>query len=336
MVTVKKLSMVIAAMVIAVAVFSACFLSLKPAHASPLSTEVANLNSKPHTDSQVYGKFGEYVVLPEEKAARPRYSLAGLKFTFLATGAETGGKFTMYEFTTPAGKGLPLHYHTVQDEGYVILEGDATVQTGGVVNPSPPGTFGYLPKHGIHNYLNAGNTQSRTLGSVFPGTIEPYFKEAAQSLTDEKAPVPPSDYESQKTIAKKHGIVFVDNSDASKPTPLKQYHEHHIVDPEKKASIAKSYIGEAEYTLVASSEQTGGNFTQFEITAKPDSVFPLQYKTQGDVGFYVLEGELTLQMDGLTKVAPAGSFGYCPKQAICKTANLGTTSVKVMSFALKD
>jgi glyoxylate utilization-related uncharacterized protein len=117
------------------------------------------------------------------------------------------------------------------------------------------------------------------------------------------------------------------------PTPL-QKHQHIIVQPQDKADRPKYSREGAEFTVLARKEETGNVFTQFEITAKPGSKFPLQLDTKGNVAFYVEDGELTIKDNGVTTVMPARSFGYFPSNAIYESANLGTTPVSLIAFVV--
>ncbi len=66
-------------------------------------------------------------------------------------------------------------------------------------------------------------------------------------------------------------------------------------------------------TVKASTETTGGAVAVIEHLAPRGSGSPLHVHSREDEWFYVIEGELTLWVDGRTIVAPAGSFVFGPK-----------------------
>jgi quercetin dioxygenase-like cupin family protein len=66
-------------------------------------------------------------------------------------------------------------------------------------------------------------------------------------------------------------------------------------------------------TVKASAETTGGAVAVIEHLAPRGSGSPLHVHSREDEWFYVIEGELTLWVDGETIVAPAGSFVFGPK-----------------------
>jgi quercetin dioxygenase-like cupin family protein len=66
-------------------------------------------------------------------------------------------------------------------------------------------------------------------------------------------------------------------------------------------------------TIKSSAETTGGAVAVIEHLAPRGSGSPLHVHSREDEWFYVIEGELTLWVDGETIVAPAGSFVFGPK-----------------------
>ncbi|HJZ37665.1 MAG TPA: quercetin 2,3-dioxygenase [Solirubrobacterales bacterium] len=66
-------------------------------------------------------------------------------------------------------------------------------------------------------------------------------------------------------------------------------------------------------TIKASAETTGGAVAVIEHLAPRGTGSPLHVHSCEDEWFYVIEGELTIWVDGETIVAPAGSFVFGPK-----------------------
>lgn len=66
-------------------------------------------------------------------------------------------------------------------------------------------------------------------------------------------------------------------------------------------------------TIKASTEGTGGAVAVIEHTGPQNSGSPLHVHHREDEWFYVLEGELTIWVDGQVIRAPAGSFAFAPK-----------------------
>jgi quercetin dioxygenase-like cupin family protein len=66
-------------------------------------------------------------------------------------------------------------------------------------------------------------------------------------------------------------------------------------------------------TVKASAETTGGAVAVIEHLAPRGTGSPLHVHSREDEWFYVIDGELTMWVDGETIVAPAGSFVFGPK-----------------------
>ena len=57
-------------------------------------------------------------------------TLVGDVYRFMATGEDTGGKYAQFEAIVPPGGGPPAHYHTREEEGFYIIEGEIAFQIG--------------------------------------------------------------------------------------------------------------------------------------------------------------------------------------------------------------
>ena len=66
-------------------------------------------------------------------------------------------------------------------------------------------------------------------------------------------------------------------------------------------------------TIKATAEQTGGEFVLFEEFASREMATPLHVHPQDHESLYILEGELTIYLDGQPIAASAGSFVHIPK-----------------------
>ena len=66
-------------------------------------------------------------------------------------------------------------------------------------------------------------------------------------------------------------------------------------------------------TIKSSADTTGGRVAPIEHLAGQDAGSPLHVHHREDEWFYVLDGELTIWVDGQIIPAPAGSFVYGPR-----------------------
>jgi len=98
-------------------------------------------------------------------AAGSTLNVLGITHTYKATGAETGGSFSLWEDVIPPGAGVPLHTHANEDEAFYVLSGQLLVAFAG--EPAPrcigPGGFFFGARHRRHGYFNVGDRPARVL-----------------------------------------------------------------------------------------------------------------------------------------------------------------------------
>jgi mannose-6-phosphate isomerase-like protein (cupin superfamily) len=101
--------------------------------------------------------------------------VVGDTYRFLAVGGDTDRGYFLMEATTPPGGGPPLHYHTREEEGFYILDGEFEFAADGETVRAGPGTFLTLPKLSRHMLKNVGDRPGRMLVLCAPAGIEDFF-----------------------------------------------------------------------------------------------------------------------------------------------------------------
>ena len=103
--------------------------------------------------------------------------------TLKATGADTGGATSAYEFAVPPRTaGPPVHLHRSWDETFYVLMGEMTFLIDGERRAAPAGTFVFIP-HGVpHTFWNEGEAPARQLTIFVPAGIEGYFDDLTRVL----------------------------------------------------------------------------------------------------------------------------------------------------------
>ena len=66
------------------------------------------------------------------------------------------------------------------------------------------------------------------------------------------------------------------------------------------------------YRFLATSEETGGRYSMFEAIVLPGGGPPPHIHRKEDETFYILEGEITFQIDRERRVAGPGTFVHMP------------------------
>jgi quercetin dioxygenase-like cupin family protein len=130
------------------------------------------------------------VVGADEGQARWWFSsLAVIK----ASAADTGGAVSIIEVTEPPRAEGPLHVHHREDEGFWMLEGDATFVIGDTTIEAHAGDYLFGPRDIPHRY-SAGDAGCRILFIMTPGGFENLVIDMSEPAGSRTLP-PPSDVE---------------------------------------------------------------------------------------------------------------------------------------------
>lgn len=141
-----------------------------------------------------------------------RVAVVGDVDRFLATGAETDGKYAIWEALVPPGGGPPPHVHSREEEGFYILEGEITFTVNGDRIVAKAGTFANMPVGTPHSFKNESSQPAKMLISVAPAGVEQMFIEVGVTLPEgATTALPPTKEEIEKliAIAPKYGIEIL-------------------------------------------------------------------------------------------------------------------------------
>jgi quercetin dioxygenase-like cupin family protein len=72
--------------------------------------------------------------------------LVGGRYTFKASGEDTGGAYALIEMVLPPGSGPPPHIHEREEESFYILEGTLQFQVGGESVTAGAGAYVKTPR----------------------------------------------------------------------------------------------------------------------------------------------------------------------------------------------
>lgn len=124
-----------------------------------------------------------------EPHAGEKIWIAGDTVKIKATGAETGGAYTMIEASASPGNGPPPHIHKNEDETLYVLEGEFEILNGEHLVRAKPGALAFVPRGTVHRFRCAGDRTGRILLVYTPGGIEGFFREAGiPAVGDGQAP----------------------------------------------------------------------------------------------------------------------------------------------------
>src|SRR6476661_3745192 len=136
-------------------------------------------------------------------------AVVGDVYRFLATGADTDGKYALFEAIVPPGGGPPPHVHSREEEGFYILEGEITFTIDGKRVVATAGVFANMPVGTPHSFKNESSRSAKMLISVAPAGLEKMFFEFGVPVPQGATTAPPStkaEIEKFMAIAPSYGI----------------------------------------------------------------------------------------------------------------------------------
>ena len=118
------------------------------------------------------------------------YWVMGTLFTYLITGAESGGSYFTLIVDVGPETGPPPHIHHLEEEQFYVLEGQLTYSVGDQIFEVRTGDFIHIPRGTVHSFKN-GPRPSRLLATFAPAGIEGFFREVGERVDDRLKSPPP-------------------------------------------------------------------------------------------------------------------------------------------------
>ena len=127
--------------------------------------------------------------------------------TWLATSAETGGAFLLFDDVMTRGKTTPLHTHPV-DETLYVLEGAIRVHIDGRERALGQGGVAMVPR-GLPHAFMVTSESARLLIIETPGTSEAFYRGASEPLTASLQAAGSVDFERVRASAARNGGIEI-------------------------------------------------------------------------------------------------------------------------------
>ncbi|MEV8441848.1 cupin domain-containing protein [Actinosynnema sp. NPDC051121] len=131
---------------------------------------------------------------------------------FLLRAPDTGGRFTLVEFTTPPGGGPPAHLHREQDETFIVTSGHYEFWLGGERHEGGVGTVVHGPRGLTHAFRNLSDAPATMLCVITPGGAETMFEQLAALQGRDTPPA----WEEVLALAASHGVSYPADHPASR------------------------------------------------------------------------------------------------------------------------
>lgn len=130
------------------------------------------------------------------------------RITFVASAADTGGRYSLTDSVVPPGGGPPPHLHGREDEAFWVVEGELEITVGERTLRAGPGSFVHLPRGVLHGYRNAGDVPARFLTLMVPAGLEAFFREVGKPVADPATPPEPTDADLEHLVeaAGRYGV----------------------------------------------------------------------------------------------------------------------------------
>jgi len=111
-------------------------------------------------------------------------------FSFLSTGKETDGAFSLIHCYFRKGFTPPPHYHKLEDESFYILEGEINFQVGDKKIKAGAGELVVMPRNVPHHFDLITET-AKALLLITPAGFETFFREFGRpAQTLDLPPIP--------------------------------------------------------------------------------------------------------------------------------------------------
>ena len=128
--------------------------------------------------------------------------------TWLATSAETGGAFLLFDDVMTRGKTTPMHSHPEVDETLYVLDGEILVQIDGREQKVGRGGMAMVPRGVPHAFLVTSES-ARLLTLETPGSSEAFYRGASEPSTPDLEASAPVDFARVRESAERNGGIEI-------------------------------------------------------------------------------------------------------------------------------
>lgn len=235
-------------------------------------------------------------------------------------GDEADERFCMLEATLSADSGPTsrLHRHNSWFETWFVLDGTLDFCSGSDVLRAPAGSFVLAPPTSPHTFGNGGPGDARLVAFYAPGGMDRFIAELGRHRSTE-APA----FREFADIIARYDTDPVEADGPGEP-PVR------VIAPGGGERLS---VGGGVITILADSSDTDGLFAVVAYTAPPGfpGPPPHRHRETADI-FYVLDGELTLEIDGETIAAPPGTLAVVAPGTVHTFSNRSEEPVRFLGI----
>ncbi|MBF6180797.1 cupin domain-containing protein [Nocardia otitidiscaviarum] len=126
-------------------------------------------------------------------------------------GAQTGGRFALTEHLCGRGAAAPLHRHTMQDELFLVLDGELSITVDGNRFRARSGSITFAPR-GLPHCYHVESDRCRFLALITPAGFEQWFVDTGLPAGDLSLPpthTSPPDVAALISAAARYGVEIL-------------------------------------------------------------------------------------------------------------------------------
>ena len=121
-------------------------------------------------------------------ATAPAYWMLDILWTILATGAQTGGRYSVLEQIMPGNAAPPPHIHPFSVEVFYLLDGAITYTVSGATLKAETGALVVVPRNSVHSF-KVTSESAHVLNFYLPAGWEQVFPDLTRPA--ERRELPP-------------------------------------------------------------------------------------------------------------------------------------------------
>ena len=146
------------------------------------------------------------IAQPNEDQGLLHLGIVGDTYTLLVSGAQTGGRFCLFDMHIPPNGGPGPHRHDFE-ETFIVLDGEIEATFRGGKQIAKAGETINVPSNAPHQFQNRSSEPVRLLCLCAPAGQENFFMELGVEVDTRTTPPPKLNQDEQKAFAQKAASI---------------------------------------------------------------------------------------------------------------------------------
>jgi quercetin dioxygenase-like cupin family protein len=259
---------------------------------------------------------GESIPYVVDRFSGRKTNLGGDVFSVPIGGEETDGEFALVETTTTRAEEpiTPMHWHENEHDIFMCLRGRLQVWADGESRILGPGDIASVPPGVNHSYRPVG-PKNELLGLIDTGGWEEFFYEGGEPYDGppfaEKTEIDEAKF---GQVAKEYGVnlapqEYPEPDLTATDQSLPGAHEPYVLE----AGYGPQYaLGGTLATVLCTDAESDGSFGIVSYEGPKGTGLPRHGHDDAATSVYVLEGTVTVELDGTEVTAKSGQYVNVP------------------------